>query len=349
MKLMAFNLQFMAMSTTTGTGSFAAMQDSSSMFIQSFNALIEGLVEQFDEQIVHRLLMLNADAFTGMRRRPHIVATKINKEKVLSELIAFAEGYSRLAPLGTQDVINLRKQSGVLDEDLPMDEEIIKPPAQEQEEEPDPELAIQLVEKAVSEMKEVEKVSGLSRLVSRLEERFRRQPKQPDINVTVEPAEVTVNVEPADVSVNVEPAEVNVAPADISITNPDIELAPNFSVAPADVTVKPNITVQAGKAPKVTINNKVDVPKSEVEVDVNLKSKKKTTTVSRDSSGKINKSVHTHSNTMSFMEFHTPSCCSFLVYKNYVTFIYFNRCIRIFRSCIKHNAGILPFVKTEIL
>lgn len=127
LKLSVFMMQWVALSATTGAGSYAAMDDSSSMFIVFFNAMMEGFARQMDAQIGRRLFEWNR--FPGMRTRPKLTVTPIEKKVSLADLAQILGPLSSVMPLGDDDLIAIRRKTNFLPETLP-----------EVEEEPEPEL-----------------------------------------------------------------------------------------------------------------------------------------------------------------------------------------------------------------
>lgn len=129
LKLSLFGMQWVALSATTGAGSYAAMDDSSSMMLTLFNAMCKGFIDQSDRQIGKRLFDYNADAFPGMTRRPRLVLRHgVEKRLALPELSSFATAINAIMPLTPEDLAVIREKSGFL------------PPAiQSTEEEPEPE------------------------------------------------------------------------------------------------------------------------------------------------------------------------------------------------------------------
>lgn len=123
LKLQVYNMQWVTMASTSGSGAFSAVQDSSSMFISSFNAMMSGFADQMDRQIGERLLRVNASAFPNITRRPRIITTSIEKTIPLGELAAFMRDIAAVIPLGDEDIIAVRRKSGFLPESLPEVEE----------------------------------------------------------------------------------------------------------------------------------------------------------------------------------------------------------------------------------
>jgi len=127
LKLMVYNMQWAALSSVTGTGSFAAMTDSSQMFITVFNAMMDGLVAQVDAQLGKRIFTLNEGAFPGMTKRPKLVCTPIEKQVSLSELATFLDAIQWME-LSEDDLKAIRRKSGVLTETIPEKDETEREP-----------------------------------------------------------------------------------------------------------------------------------------------------------------------------------------------------------------------------
>jgi hypothetical protein len=114
LKLTVFNAQWVALSAMSGVGSNAAMSDSSSMWLMGFNAMMDGFAAQIDAQIGKRLFTWNQ--FPGMTARPILKVDPINKVNLgtLGSVLSVLK-----VPLGDDDYIAIRKQSGFLPETLP--------------------------------------------------------------------------------------------------------------------------------------------------------------------------------------------------------------------------------------
>lgn len=116
-KLQQYLAQWVALSVTTGTGSYAAKTEDTSMFTTAFNAMIQGLVEQADQQLGEWLFKMNADAFPGMTERPHLKATKIQKAINLSDLGSFLTDFKSAGfSLDLEDENAIRRKSDFLPE-----------------------------------------------------------------------------------------------------------------------------------------------------------------------------------------------------------------------------------------
>lgn len=127
LKLALYGMQFAGMNTLSDTGSYSALQDSSSMALLLFNAMSEGFTKQASEQITQRVFgnPINQAAFAGATRQPVLTVSKIEKVYGLDELGAFTQALATVFPLGEDDAIAIRRKSGVLPETLPEDATVI--------------------------------------------------------------------------------------------------------------------------------------------------------------------------------------------------------------------------------
>lgn len=121
LKLALLGMQFVAISTMSGSGSYAALDDSSEMAVLIFNGIAEDAVRQLDSQLTRRLLShpANAQAFAGRTRLPRLTVNTLSKAVKLPELAQFATAMSAVMPLGDDDFIAIRSKSDVLPEQLP--------------------------------------------------------------------------------------------------------------------------------------------------------------------------------------------------------------------------------------
>lgn len=134
LKLQVYFMSWVAIATTAGAGAYAASQDFSYMTVQIFNAMMDGFVSQLDKQFGARLFEWNADRFPGMTERPHLHAPPIKKTLSLSELGGFIKAFGELFPLGEDDILAIRKESGFLPETLPpVEEQPIEEPLPEED------------------------------------------------------------------------------------------------------------------------------------------------------------------------------------------------------------------------
>lgn len=115
LKLQIFNMQWVAMSTTSGDGSYAAHSDSSAGFYATFNSMIGSFVRQFDRQIATRLYRWNKAYFPNISRRPFIEALPLEKDVDLTALGTFVKDvFGGIVPITSQDIQSIRKKSGFL-------------------------------------------------------------------------------------------------------------------------------------------------------------------------------------------------------------------------------------------
>lgn len=141
LKLGLFGMQFVALSSLSGAGSFAAMNDASEMALMMFNNTAGGIIKQADEQLGQQLFgnPVNAAAFPGMTRRPRLTINELEKPIPMAELGAFVQAISAVMPLGEDDLLTIREKSnGVLSETLP--EEEMEQPQQEPQDEVDEDM-----------------------------------------------------------------------------------------------------------------------------------------------------------------------------------------------------------------
>jgi hypothetical protein len=158
--LSVFMMQFIALNTLTGTGSFAAADDSSQLGVFTFNSMLDGFAAQMDAQIGRRLYEWNKDSFKGVTQRPKLRLTHIDKSVPLGEMGAFLQQTKDILLLGDDDIKAIRKRSNFLSPSVP-ETEAKKPeqpePAQpfgqpmtpEQKQEQDTQAAKEIVEQAL--------------------------------------------------------------------------------------------------------------------------------------------------------------------------------------------------------
>lgn len=121
LKLSLLGMQWVALSSMTGAGSFASMKDSSGMAVLLFNSMIGSFEQQINDQLMRRLYThpVNAAAFAGMTRRPQLKISRLDKSIELDQLGAFATAMNAIMPLGDDDYIAIRRKSEFLPETLP--------------------------------------------------------------------------------------------------------------------------------------------------------------------------------------------------------------------------------------
>ena len=115
LKLQLFNMQWASIATTSSGGAYSAVSDSSSMFLISYNAMMQGFADQIDAQIGKRLLTWNRDKFPGLVKRPKLKVLPVEKTISLTEIgqLISAIGADRLTP---EDWKAIRKATKILPE-----------------------------------------------------------------------------------------------------------------------------------------------------------------------------------------------------------------------------------------
>lgn len=119
LKLMMFTAQWIAMSAITSVGSLASMQEVTNLYINAFNAMMEGFIEQVDRQVGHQLFdVLNPGAFPGMTERPHLKITKIDKDIDLGAMSQFIQAYAGIGDYFEDDLLAIRAKTKFMPEVL---------------------------------------------------------------------------------------------------------------------------------------------------------------------------------------------------------------------------------------
>lgn len=131
LKLQVFQMQWAALSATTGTGSFAAKAEDTTMFVLFFNAMMEGFAEQAGDQLAPWLFDRNSDAWPELTAPPRLTITKLEKTVNIAELTDWVDMMlTKGMPLDDNDFLWIRERSG-MPEALPKVEDLPTP-------EPDP-------------------------------------------------------------------------------------------------------------------------------------------------------------------------------------------------------------------
>ena len=95
------------------------------MSITTFNAMMETFVDQLNDQYIAWLFKVNEGSFPNLSAKPKVIATKVRKNVDLDQLTSFLEFYADRYDLSEGDLINIRTQTEILKEELPMDEDIV--------------------------------------------------------------------------------------------------------------------------------------------------------------------------------------------------------------------------------
>ena len=129
LKLQLYMMQWIALSATTGTGSFAAKKEDTEMFALYFNSMMKGFMDQLGKQLAPWIFDLNSEAFPQMTMTPVLTPTPIEKAidlDILGTFVStlFAAGF----PMDDKDLIAIRRKSGFLPEALPLEEDVEEAP-----------------------------------------------------------------------------------------------------------------------------------------------------------------------------------------------------------------------------
>lgn len=129
LKLQVFVAHAIAIATTAGTGAFSAMSDASETMLLVYNAIVQSYVGQLNRQLGRWLFKhpINAARFAGMRKRPQLYASEIEKQIALDVLATFMKEFVALFDVSESDVVAIRRKSGFMEERLPIDDEIVEP------------------------------------------------------------------------------------------------------------------------------------------------------------------------------------------------------------------------------
>lgn len=129
LKLALLGMQWAAMGTLSPYGSYSSVKDANEFFLNVFNSMVEGFVNQADKQIGRRLFNnpVNAAAFPGMTRRPILSVSRAQKVVDLNQLGSFMQAMQAAGmALGSDDWISVRQKSDFLPETPPPDAETIE-------------------------------------------------------------------------------------------------------------------------------------------------------------------------------------------------------------------------------
>lgn len=117
--LSVYVMQWIALNTMTGTGSFASADNSTDMSVSVYNGMMDGFAQQFSDQIGRRLYQWNKYAFPNLTRRPKIRFSHIEKQIALDALGSFWSQIDGIIPLSEDDYKAFREKSGFLSRNLP--------------------------------------------------------------------------------------------------------------------------------------------------------------------------------------------------------------------------------------
>jgi len=152
LKLQLFGMQWVALSATTGSGSFAAMEDSSTMALLAYNNMMKSFADRVGQQLWDYLAKANPQLFSQASTKHKLVITPIDKVINLTELAQFTSQIFPLIDVGDEDVLALRRKSGFMPETLP--EEVTEVEEIEPDEDNELTAKIDLLMNLVTDMKD---------------------------------------------------------------------------------------------------------------------------------------------------------------------------------------------------
>jgi len=143
LKLQVYNMQWIAIASTSGTGAYSAMQDSSTMMLSTWNAMMSGFADQIGRQLWQQASAYNPALFARASTKQRLQATPIEKEIALTEMAQLLPVLFQTLPMDDDDLIAIRRKLGFLPETLPEIEDATEPqdvtaPDEEPEDEPMP-------------------------------------------------------------------------------------------------------------------------------------------------------------------------------------------------------------------
>lgn len=128
LKLQIFNMQWIALSSTSGVGSFAAKKEDTTMFVLYFNAMIKHFAKQLGEALSPWIFDRNASAFPNLTRHPELQIVPIKKMVDIPELVDLIDAINKAGflEIGDEDILWIRSQAG-MPEVLPQEDEVDEP------------------------------------------------------------------------------------------------------------------------------------------------------------------------------------------------------------------------------
>jgi 2'-5' RNA ligase len=122
LKLALLGMQWAALGTLSPYGSYSSIKDANEFYLNVFNSMVEGFVNQADQQVGRRLYdnPVNAAAFPGMTRRPVLAVSRAQKTVDLDQLGAFMQAMTIAGmALDNDDWVAVRRKSDFLPETMP--------------------------------------------------------------------------------------------------------------------------------------------------------------------------------------------------------------------------------------
>ncbi len=117
--LSVYVMQTIILNTLTDTGARAAAVDSTQLAVFSFNSMMDGFANQYDDQIGRRLWKWNKASFPNATKRPNIRFSHVENNIDLGALGTFLSQIDGIIPLSLDDYKAFRVRSGFLPENNP--------------------------------------------------------------------------------------------------------------------------------------------------------------------------------------------------------------------------------------
>lgn len=136
--LSVFGMQWMALNTLTGTGSYSAQTDVTQSGITAFNSMLDGFAAQWDTQVERKIYDYNKDQFPNLTKRPRFALSHLENAIPLQEVGNFFSAMKGFIPLGKEDVEAVRKMVSWMPDNNPNPEDVIVPAGEQAKPEPTP-------------------------------------------------------------------------------------------------------------------------------------------------------------------------------------------------------------------
>ncbi len=114
LKLQVFIMQWIALSATTGVGSFAAKSEDATMFLLYFNSMIQGFAAQLGKQLTPWIFERNKKSLPKVDEWPELKPTPVDKELSLEELGSWVDTLLKYGfNIDEEDEIWIRRKAGM--------------------------------------------------------------------------------------------------------------------------------------------------------------------------------------------------------------------------------------------
>ena len=123
--LAIFFMQSIALNTLTNTGALSSRVDSSNMSVLTFNSALDGLAQQWNDDVEKDLFEKNKASFPNITKRPKVKFSHIENNIDLGALGSFMSTIKDIVPMGEDDILAFRKRAGWMPENSPKPEDTI--------------------------------------------------------------------------------------------------------------------------------------------------------------------------------------------------------------------------------